>query len=240
VCDPLAGLHAAFAAIAALEIADRTGTGLHVESTMVEAALNVAAEAVLEYSRNGVEMRRDGNRGPGASPQGVFPCAGYDEWVALAVLDDDTWPAFAAMVGHPGLAADPALRDEAGRRKRVDEIDKLIADWTATHGADEVVELARERRIGAAAVRPSSSILADEQLAARGFWEIVDHPVAGTFKTTGLPFTMAGRARRWITTPAPVYGQHTDEVLTDLLGRSHDDVAALEEVGATSRRPAGL
>ena len=51
---------------------------------------------------------------------------------------------------------------------------------------------------------------------------------------------MAGRARRWITTPAPVYGQHTDEVLTGLLGKSADDIAALEEVGAISRRPAGL
>lgn len=240
VCDPLAGLHAAFAAIAALEICDRTGRGLHVESTMVEAALNVAAEAVLEYSRNGVEMRRDGNRGPGASPQGVFPCAEYDEWVALAVLDDDTWPAFAAMIGHPGLATDPALRDEAGRRRRVDEIDKLIADWTTTHSADEVVALAREHRIGAAAVRPSSSILSDEHLAARGFWEVVDHDVVGTFKTTGLPFTMAGRERHWITTPAPVYGQHTTEVLTGLLGKSADEIAAMEEVGATSRRPAGL
>lgn len=240
VCDPLAGLHAAFAAVAALEIADRTGHGLHVESTMVEAALNVAAEAVLEYSRNGIEMRRDGNRGPGASPQGVFPCVGYDEWVALAVLDDDTWPAFAAMIGQPGLTTDPALRDEAGRRRRADEIDKLIADWTTTRSADEVVALAREHRIGAAAVRPSSSILSDEHLTARGFWEVVDHPVVGSFKTTGLPFTMAGRARRWITTPAPVYGQHTHEVLTDLLGRSEGDLATLEEVGAISHRPAGL
>jgi crotonobetainyl-CoA:carnitine CoA-transferase CaiB-like acyl-CoA transferase len=240
VCDPLAGLHAAFAAIAALEISERTGRGLHVESTMVEAALNVAAEAVLEYSRNGVELRRDGNRGPGASPQGVFPCAEYDEWVALAVLDDDTWPAFATMIGHRGLAADPALRDEAGRRRRADEIDKLVSDWTATHSADEVVALAREHRIGAAAVRPSSSILSDEHLAARDFWEVVEHPVAGTFKTTGLPFTMAGRTRHWIATPAPLYGQHTTEVLTTVLGKSENEIAAMEKVGAISSRPAGL
>jgi crotonobetainyl-CoA:carnitine CoA-transferase CaiB-like acyl-CoA transferase len=144
------------------------------------------------------------------------------------------------MIGHPGLAADPALRDEAGRRRRVDEIDKLIADWTTRHSADAVVALAREHRIGAAAVRPSSSILSDEHLAARGFWEVVDHDVVGTFKTTGLPFTMAGRERHWIMTPAPVYGQHTAEVLTGLLGKSADEIAAMEEVGATSRRPAGL
>ena len=88
VCDPIAGLHAAFAAIAALVIRDRDGIGVHVESTMVESALNVAAEMLVEYSRNGIELRRNGNRGPGASPQGVYPCQGDDEWVALAALDD--------------------------------------------------------------------------------------------------------------------------------------------------------
>ena len=95
VCDPIAGLHAAFAAIAALVIRDRDGIGVHVESTMVESALNVAAEMLVEYSRNGIELRRNGNRGPGAHPQGVYRCQGDDEWVALAALDDDARAALA-------------------------------------------------------------------------------------------------------------------------------------------------
>ncbi len=239
-CDPLAGLHAAFAAIAALSIRDRTGTGVHVESTMVEAALNVAAEGVLEYSRNGVEMHRDGNRGPGASPQGVYRCAGDDQWVAIAVLSDDAWPALADLIGPSELVADATLHDEAGRRRQADELDKLIADWTSQRSVSDAVTRLREHGIGAAPVVPASELLDDEHLAARGFWELVDHPVAGSFKTTGLPFTFASRPRRWISTPAPLYGQHTREVLTDVLGTSAEDIAALEEVGATSRRPAGL
>ncbi len=95
VCDPIAGLHAVFAAIAALVIRDRDGAGMHVESTMVESALNVAAEMLVEYSRNGIEMRRQGNRGPGASPQGVYRCRDDDEWVALAALDDTARAALA-------------------------------------------------------------------------------------------------------------------------------------------------
>ena len=239
-CDPLAGLHAAFAAIAACEIRDRTGTGVHVESTMVEAALNIAAEAVLEYSLNGVQLHRNGNRGPGASPQGVFRCTGEDDWVALAVLGDDAWPALATLIGRGELAADPALRDESGRRRRADEIDKLIGDWTAQHSVEDAVERLRAHGIGAARVTPAHKLLDDEQLAARSFWEVVDHRVAGEFKTTGLPFTFVGRPRRWITNPAPIYGQHTDEVLTGLLAKSVDEITAMEEAGATSRRPAGL
>jgi crotonobetainyl-CoA:carnitine CoA-transferase CaiB-like acyl-CoA transferase len=240
LCDPLAGLHASFAAVAALEIRDRTGTGIHVESTMVEAALNVAAEPVLEYSRNGVELHREGNRGPGASPQGVYRCSGDDEWVALAIFDNVQWLALAEVIGHSELAVDETLRDEWARRRRADEIDKLIEEWTAQRTPADVVAILRAHRIPVAYVVGTAALLENDQLTARGFWETVDHPVVGTFKTTGMPFTVAGDQRKWVTTPAPLYGQHTDEVLSEVLGYTGADIASLEEVGAIGRRPAGL
>ncbi|WP_419538222.1 CoA transferase [Mycobacterium colombiense] len=240
VCDPLAGLHAPFAAIAGLQIRDRTGIGVHIESTMIEAALNAAAEAVLEHSLNGVTLRRNGNRGPHASPQGVFRYAGDDAWVAVAVLEDDTWPALAEVIGRPDLGVDLSFRREPGRRERADEIDKLIAEWTTHRSPAEVVACLRARGLGAAPVVSAADLLDDEQLEARGFWEVVDHPVVGRFKTIGLPFAFAGRPRRWITTPAPLYGQHTAEVLTEVLMKTADDLSALEGVGAISGRPAGL
>src|ERR1700692_2849376 len=103
VCDPVAGLHAAFAAIAALAVRDQTDAGMQIESAMVESALNIAAEMVLEYSENGVELHRAGNRGLRVSPQGVYRCRGDDDWVALAVLDDPAWPGLAALIGRPEL-----------------------------------------------------------------------------------------------------------------------------------------
>ena len=235
VCDPMAGLHAAFAAIAALVIRDRDGAGMHVESTMVESALNVAAEMLLEHSRNGIEMHRDGNRGPGASPQGVYRCEGEDNWVAVAALNGAARVSLAGLIGKAELGP-----DAAAWRERADEIDKLISNWTARRPVAEAVGALRGCGVAAAAVVTPASLLTDPQLLARGFWETVDHAVAGSFLCTGMPFAFAGKPRRWIRRPPPLYGQHTDEVLTSVLGRTQADLVALRESGATSARPAGL
>lgn len=233
VCDPIAGLHAAFAAVAALVIRDRRGTGMQVECTMVEAALNVAAEMLVEYSRNGIVMRRNGNRGQGACPQGVYRCRGDDEWVALAATDAAARSSLAGLLGQPGL-------DESGWAEGADDIDKLVAAWAAGQSVTEAVEALRTAGVAAARVTPAAALLTDPQLRARGFWETVDHPVAGTFLCTGMPFAFLGKPRRWIRRVPPLYGQHTDEVLTDVLGHSRDDLAALRQSGTISARPAGL
>ncbi|OMC15080.1 CoA transferase [Mycobacterium sp. SP-6446] len=235
VCDPIAGLHAAFAAIVALVVRDRDGTGMHVESTMVESALNVAAEAVVEYSRNGIELRRNGNRGPGATPQGVYRCAGDDEWVALAATDDGARLSLAKLINRDELGP-----DAAGWRAGADDIDKLISDWTARRTVAEAVDALRAGGVAAAPVTPAGELLGDPQLRARGFWETVDHPVAGSFLCTGMPFAFVGKPRRWIRRVPPLYGQHTAEVLTGLLGRSERELTELRASGATSARPAGL
>ncbi|KKC03387.1 CoA transferase, partial [Mycobacterium nebraskense] len=94
--------------------------------------------------------------------------------------------------------------------------------------------------VAAAPVTPAPALLSDPHLHARGFWETVDHPVAGSFLCTGMPFAFLGKARRWIRRVPPLYGQHTGEVLTGLLGRSQEDLSALQQSGIISTRPAGL
>lgn len=226
VCDPIAGLHAAFAAVAALVVRDRDGIGVHVESTMVEAALNVAAEMLVEYSRNGMELRRRGNRGPGASPQGVYRCLGDDEWVAVAAMDDAARGALARLVEKRELRSDNG-------------IDELIINWAAGRTVPDAVRELRSAGVAAAPVRAPAGLLTDPHLLARGFWERVDHPVAGSFLCTGMPFTFSGRPRRWIHRGAPLYGEHTSDVLTEL-GYSRVDLGELSESKITAVRPAGL
>ncbi len=235
VCDPIAGLHAVFAAIAALVIRDRDGAGMHVESTMVESALNVAAEMLVEHSRNGIEMRRQGNRGPGASPQGVYRCRDDDEWVALAALDDTARTALAGLIGQPDLTP-----DEAAWRERADDVDKQLAAWAGGYTVPEAVAALRACGVAAAPVTGAAALLSDPHLLARGFWETVDHPVVGSFLCTGMPFEFVGKSRRWLRRVPPLYGQHTGEVLMEVLGRGEQHLAWLREAEVTSARPAGL
>jgi len=240
VCDPIAGLHAAFAALAALEVREATGYGMQLECTMVEAALNVAAEALLEASVNGRELRRDGNRGPGASPQGVYRCVGDDEWVALAVLDDTGWQGLAGLLGEAELAGRGDLATEAGRRAAADELDAAIGAWTAGLTPGEAEARLRQAGVAATRVAAPSDLLNDPQLLARGFWEQVSHPVAGNILTTSLPFRSAGDGTLSSQAPAPTLGQHNEEILTDILGLSTEQIEVLAERSVIGTRPKGL
>jgi crotonobetainyl-CoA:carnitine CoA-transferase CaiB-like acyl-CoA transferase len=240
VCDPIAGLHAAFAALAALEVRDKTGEGMQVESTMVEAALAIAAEAVLEASSYGQELRRDGNRGPGGSPQGVYRAAGSNEWVALAVLDDDRWPALARLVESSNLADRPDLVTEPGRRVAADELDTVISTWVIARTPAEAVADLRAVGVAAARVNSSVDLLDDLHLRTRRFWETVEHPVVGTFLTAGMPFRFASITSPWVRTAAPLLGEHNVDVLGGVLGLSEEDVRELEVTHVIGNRPAGL
>ncbi|EUA30434.1 coA-transferase III family protein [Mycobacterium xenopi 4042] len=127
--DPNAGVHAVNALLLALEHRRRTGQGVFVEAAMVDAAVNIAAEQVIEYSAYGALLQRAGNRGPWAAPQNLYRTADVDEfgrldsWVAIAVATDRQWEGLCEVLGRPQWAMDPALSTMAGRRERHDLID---------------------------------------------------------------------------------------------------------------------
>ena len=113
-CDPIAGAHAVFATLLALRAREDTGEGMLVESVMVESALNVAAEAIVEYGAGAPALGRRGNRGPDAAPQGVYPGSTTDSWVALAIETDAQWDALVTAVGSPAWSGRP----RAAHRRR--------------------------------------------------------------------------------------------------------------------------
>jgi crotonobetainyl-CoA:carnitine CoA-transferase CaiB-like acyl-CoA transferase len=239
-CDPLAGIHAAFALMAALARRDGTGEGGLLELPMIEVALNVTAEQVIEHDVHGVVLEREGNRGPAAAPQNVYACRGEEQWVALAVAGDDQWAGLRRVLGDPGWAADPQLATHGGRRAAHDLLDRELSAWFAGRDRDAVVEELAAAGIAAGSVVLPPDVVDNVQLRARGFFETVDHPDTGSTEYAGLPFARLRGVDRWCRRPAPGLGQHNDEVLGGELGLSAEELDRLRESQVIGDRPAGL
>jgi crotonobetainyl-CoA:carnitine CoA-transferase CaiB-like acyl-CoA transferase len=241
-CDPLAGMHAAFAFLVALEEREATGRGVHVECTMVEGALNAAAEALIEWSAYGARLVREGNRSPAAAPQGLYPARGHGRdtprWLALSVETDAQWRALVGLLADPDWAQDPALASHAGRRARHDRIDAALRPWIAEQELEGLVERLVRAGIPAAVLRDPRRASAHPQMRARDFFETLEHPVVGPQPVPGLPLRFAG-VQRWVRRPAPTLGQHNREILCDLLGVSAAELETLEAQGVVGTRLAG-
>ncbi|MCV7176931.1 CaiB/BaiF CoA transferase family protein [Mycolicibacterium sphagni] len=234
--DPNAGLHALNAVLLALEHRRRTGEGALIEAAMVDAALNIAAEQVIEYSAYGAVLQRDGNRGPAASPQNLYRTAEIDEfgrddsWVAIAVATDEQWHALRAALGSPDWAARPELATARGRRARADFVDEQLSVWCRERSGDDVVAALWPAGVPVAKVMQPHRQPELEQLTARGFFEVLDHPVNAPARFTTMPFRLSRGPNPVHTSPAPLLGQHNHLILTEL-GLSPDDIAALETEG---------
>lgn len=243
-CDPLAGMHSAFAILVALAERASSGQGHHVESTMVESALNVAAEQVLEWSAYGNLMQREGNRSPLAAPQGLYPCAGghpgMEEWLALSIANDTQWHALRSALGAPDWARNPTLDTSEGRRAHHDAIDKRLQEWTRLHPRSELVTELRALGIPASEVAdPCRLLQTNPQLRARRYFEAPEHAVVGAMPLPSMPFRYAN-IDHWLRTPAPTLGEHNERVLCGILGLTADELLELKATGVVGQRPAGL
>jgi len=216
-----------------------TGEGSLLEVTMVEGALNAAAELVLEYTAYGNKLERAGNKGPNVAPQGLYRGVGFDNWLAVSVATDAQWRSLRAALGEPAWAADPALDTYPGRRANHAQIDAELDAWTADRDVFETADLLASHGVPAAAGRDPRLLLGHPQLAHRGFHEAIEHPVVGTLRTPTVPFRFAS-VERWLRSPAPLLGQHNHEILGDLLGLSDAELAQLEADQIIGTRPRGV
>ena len=238
-CDPNGGLHAAFGALVGLAHRDRTGEGCLIEAPMFEAAVNVAAEPVLEWSAHGLRVEREGNRSPYAAPQNLYACRGVENWLAVSCATDEQWRALATVIGHPELAEDPTLATLVDRRREHDRLDAVIGEWARSRDVADAVAALVAAGVPAAETRDNRRSSGHPQNDARGYCEMVDHPVVGTHPTPTLPFRYAS-VEHWVRMPAPTLGQHNQEILGGLLGHSEAELRALEDSGIIGDWPMGV
>ena len=237
-CDPNAGTHAGFALLLSLIERERTGIGSYVESTMVEAALNAAAEQTVVYSAYGKIMMRDGNRGPDAAPQGIYACRGEENWLALSVETDAQWCSLVRVLGEQAWATTPALSTIRGRRAEHDLLDEELTTWAREQDLDAVVAHLIDAGVPAGRVADPRTISSHPRHLERRWFETVEHRFAGPLPLPGPPFRYAS-VDAWQRSAAPTLGQHNHEIFVDTLGLSDAEMDALEATGVAGQTLAG-
>jgi crotonobetainyl-CoA:carnitine CoA-transferase CaiB-like acyl-CoA transferase len=210
--------------LAALDRRLETGEGCYIDAAQVEAAVHFLAPQVLDYQASGRVAERNGNRDAGTAPHGIYPCAD-GSWVAVAVRNDEDWRALAESLG---VAADDTTSE---RLACADELDELVAAWTAERSGAEVEELLQARGIPAHVALTSETAIRDLQLVARNHFVELEHPIHGQTVVQG-PRHRLSETPAAVDAAAPTLGRDNDHVLRHLLGYDDARIARLNEIGA--------
>src|SRR5438445_130764 len=225
--DHIAAKLSAVAVLAALEHRRRTGEGQLIEMSQAETAAYLIGEFYLEAPCTGGRAAQRGNAVLYACPHGVYPSAGEDRWVAIAVVGDEAWERFRAAVGWP---SEPGLASLAGRLAAAADLDRRVAEWTRARGAEEAAAALQAAGVSALPVPDGDDHRADPHLAARGAIVTVEHPEIGPERHSGNPIRLS---RTPLVPPAaaPRLGADSEDVLIRVLGLSRAEVARLAEDG---------
>jgi benzylsuccinate CoA-transferase BbsF subunit len=228
--DLRASLSSAFAVLAALVHRQRTGQGQYIDVASVEAVSCLVGEELMHYSMNGEVRNRKGNRDDILAPHNLYRCQGDDAWVAIVVGSDQEWRAVCAAIGQPGLASDARYADAYKRWANQLELDAILATWALERTAHEASALLQAAGVAATPLNNAPDLLNDPHLRAREAFVHVNHPLLPERDVMGVPFKLSGTPVG-VPGPAPMLGQHTPYVLTNLLGMSEDEVLTLAQEG---------
>ena len=222
---------AAFAILAALRHARRTGRGQFIDLAQTEATIAVLGSALLEASVNGRDRAPVGNRHDRYSPHGVYQTAGDDRWIALAVTSDDAWRATIDVLELGPAQLDASWEHEVARQRDADRLDAVIAAAVADRDCDALVEQLQRAGVAAGQVRDAQGVVAnDPQLAERGHWIRLEHQEMGTTLYNNVPFRLS-KTPTEVSQAAPMLGEHTREICHELLGLSDEQIDGLVDSG---------
>ena len=233
--DNEAAFFNASALLTAIYHRNNTGEGAEIDVSAVEAGINLLGPILLDVTVNGRSTRDGryptGNRleHPDAAPHGVYPCAGEDRWIAIAVFNDAEWSGLTAAMGDPDWARAPQFATQAARFAHQDELDAHMGAWTRDKDRHALMHALQAAGVAAGAVQTAEDTNDhDPQIAGRGLFFELDHPVIGEARFEGTPIQFSRTVQdTWRS--APLLGEDNAHVFKGLLGLSadeYDDLAA--------------
>jgi len=228
--DYVAPRFTAVAILAALEYRRRTGQGQYIDQAQAESALHFLTPALLDFTVRGHGQERVGNRDAPLVPHGVYPAAGQDCWLAIAVHTDAQWQALCEVMQGPDLGDDSRFATLAARLTHRETLDTILAVWTQAHRAQEAEAMLQARGVPASAVHNSQDLYDDPQLTHRGHFVALPDPLHGTTTVEGSRFRLSRTPAR-VERAGPTLGRDNQYVLETILGYSPERIAALTTGG---------
>jgi formyl-CoA transferase len=253
--DTGTGLHLAIGLLAALHQRDRTGKGQYVEVAMMDGVMNLCRvkfrdhqrltrQSLSEYSvstQQGMgDVPRGGNDSGGGQLGNAIHCKphGPNDWLYV-VVQEAVWEGLASRIGPdlgmPGLAADPRFAKIADRRKNQNEMWKLITDFAKNYTKREFMAILNPLDVPCGPIMGTEDLANDEHIRGRDMWVELDHPQRGKWWNVGMPIKLSDSPAR--IERSPTLGEHTDEVLKEVLGYDESKIAGLKQAGAFSVPP---
>jgi crotonobetainyl-CoA:carnitine CoA-transferase CaiB-like acyl-CoA transferase len=235
--DPIGGIHGAAACLLALAFRQRSGRGGYVEVAQTDAALQYIGEYLLQELETGAHQgSSSGNIIPYAAPHDAFRASGEDEWVAIAVFSDDDWQRLGSVIGINQSFPELEFATLEARLARAEEIRAAIESWTRGRDKCDTARELQAHGLCAAPVLNGREIAGDAALWQSGFYQWLEHPLAGQTPYPGLGLVL-GRTPGQMTASAPLFGQHNEYVARQIAGLTSGEYDDLTARGVLVDRP---
>lgn len=222
--------HTLFGIMAALLQREKTGRGQTVAVSQLASAICMKPTDSMAYAANGDILEPLGFGDPDMAPHGVYTTLGYRKWIAIAVADEREWDALKNVMGNPAWAENGKFGSLALRKQNEQELNANLEEWTRWQYAEVIHRMLIDNGVRAGIVNDARGAIEDEHLRLRNFWVYLDHPVVGVTLYNRAPIVFS-KTPIQMETAAPMLGQHTKEVLTNLLEYAEEEVNQLVSEG---------
>ncbi|SRR5579875_2944928 len=222
---------AAAVLVAALDYRRRTGRGQYIDVSQFEASLHFLAPALIDYFATGRVLQPQGNRSERYAPHGAYQCrdeGGAERWISIAVANDAQWQGLLDVLGNP--ACDERFATMLGRLQNSQVLDTFLSAHVRERDAWDLTSRLQEKGVAAYPVQSCLDLHQDENLESFGFWHWLEHPEMGPAPYMGLQHKLSATPGQ-LRSPAPLLGQHTDEILQQMLGLDDEQIAQLRKDG---------
>ena len=226
--DPMTGLLQALVIVASLEHKSKTGEGQYIDVSMAEAVTSMMPEALMQWQMNNKDLESIGNKHYRHAPHGIYPCAGDDQWLAIAITNDLQWQSLVAVIGDVSLTNDRGYADASSRKDREPEIDLLIEKWTRELSPYDAMERLQNAGVPSGVFLNPRGLADDPHLKERRFLSPVIYKDGVERMMPVLPWRFVSGPEPRLES-APLMGEHNSYIFEEILGISSEEVSKLIE-----------